>query len=34
MDTTPRDPGLDTLSEGTMAGDPMTQFAGWLAQAQ
>ncbi len=34
MDTTQRDPGLDTLSEGTMAGDPMTQFAGWLAQAQ
>ena len=34
MDTTPRDPGLDTLSEGTMAGDPMTQFAGWMAQAQ
>ncbi len=25
---------LDTLSEDTMAGDPMTQFAGWLAQAQ
>jgi len=34
MDTTPRDPGLATLSEGTMAGDPMTQFAGWMAQAQ
>ena len=34
MDTTPRDPGLDTLSEGMMAGDPMTQFAGWMAQAQ
>jgi pyridoxamine 5'-phosphate oxidase len=33
MDTTQRDPGLDTLSEATMAGDPMTQFAGWLAQA-
>ena len=33
MDTTPRDPGLATLSEGTMAGDPMTQFAGWMAQA-
>lgn len=25
---------LETLSEDTMAGDPMTQFAGWLAQAQ
>ena len=24
---------MDTLSEDTMAGDPMTQFAGWLAQA-
>jgi len=23
-----------TLAEGTMAGDPMTQFAGWLAQAR
>jgi pyridoxamine 5'-phosphate oxidase len=34
MDTTQRDPGLGTLSEDTMAGDPMTQFAGWLAQAQ
>ncbi len=34
MDTTQRDAGLDTLSEATMAGDPMTQFAGWLAQAQ
>ena len=33
MDTRQRDPGLETLSEGTMAGDPMTQFAGWLAQA-
>jgi pyridoxamine 5'-phosphate oxidase len=32
MDTTQRD--LGTLSEATMAGDPMTQFAGWLAQAQ
>jgi pyridoxamine 5'-phosphate oxidase len=32
MDTTRRD--LGTLSEDTMAGDPMTQFAGWLAQAQ
>src|SRR6516165_4653605 len=34
MDTTQRDPALETLSEGTMAGDPMTQFAGWLAQAE
>ncbi len=34
MDTTQRDPGLETLSEATMAGDPMTQFAGWLGQAQ
>ena len=34
MDMTQRDPGLETLSEATMAGDPMTQFAGWMAQAQ
>jgi pyridoxamine 5'-phosphate oxidase len=34
MDMTRSDPGLETLSEDTMAGDPMTQFAGWLAQAQ
>ena len=34
MDTTQRDPALETLSEATMAGDPMTQFAGWLAQAR
>jgi len=34
MDMTRGDPGLETLSEDTMAGDPMTQFAGWLAQAQ
>jgi len=33
MDTTQRDSGLDALSEATMAGDPMTQFAGWMAQA-
>lgn len=33
MNTTQRAPGLETLSEDTMAGDPMTQFAGWLAQA-
>ena len=29
MDTT-----QEALAEDTMAGDPMTQFAGWLAQAQ
>jgi pyridoxamine 5'-phosphate oxidase len=34
MDTTQRDPALETLSEATMADNPMTQFAGWLAQAQ
>ena len=34
MDTTQRDSGLEILSEDTMAGDPMTQFAGWMAQAQ
>ena len=34
MDTTQRDPGLDTLAEATMTSDPMAQFAGWLAQAQ
>ena len=34
MDTTQRDPALETLSEATMPGDPMTQFAGWLAQAR
>ena len=34
MDTTRSDPGLETLSEDTLAGDPMTQFAGWLVQAQ
>jgi len=34
MDTSQRAPGLETLSEDTMAGDPMTQFAGWLGQAQ
>ena len=33
MDTTRRDPALETLSEGTMAGDPMAQFARWLAEA-
>ena len=34
MDTTQRGPGPQTLSEDTMAGDPMTQFAGWLALAR
>lgn len=34
MDTTPREARLETLSEVTMAGDPMTQFAGWMAQAR
>ncbi len=34
MDTPQRAPGLESLSEDTMAGDPMTQFAGWLAQAR
>ena len=34
MDTTPRAASLETLSEDTMAGDPMTQFAGWMTQAR
>jgi pyridoxamine 5'-phosphate oxidase len=34
MDTTPRAARLETLSEATLAGDPMTQFAGWMAQAR
>ncbi len=34
MDITRHNSDLGTLSEGTMAGDPMTQFAGWMAQAQ
>ena len=34
MDTSQRAPGLEILSQDTMAGDPMTQFAGWLDQAQ
>ena len=34
MDTSQRAPSLETLSEDTMAGDPMTQFALWLGQAQ
>ena len=34
MDTTQRDADADGLSEGTMAADPMTQFARWMADAQ
>ena len=34
MDTTKRDPDQDGLSEGVMAGDPMTQFARWMADAE
>src|SRR5271169_6850936 len=34
MDTTQRDPEPGGLSEATMAGDPMTQFAGWMADAE
>jgi pyridoxamine 5'-phosphate oxidase len=34
MDTTQRDPGLEVLSEDILAGDPMTQFAAWMAQAR
>src|ERR1700745_185815 len=34
MDTTQRDPGSDGLSEDAMAGDPMTQFARWMSDAE
>jgi len=34
MDTTQRDPDSETLSEAMMAGDPMTQFALWMSQAE
>jgi len=34
MDTSQSAPGPEILSEDTMARDPMTQFAGWLGQAQ
>ena len=34
MDTTQRDPEPGGLSEATMAGDPMTQFAAWMADAE
>ena len=34
MDTTQRDPDSGGLSEAAMAGDPMTQFARWMADAE
>ena len=34
MDITQRDPDHRTLSEDAMAGDPMTQFALWMDQAE
>src|SRR5271169_1080738 len=34
MDTTQRDPDPGSLSEGTMAGDPMAQFALWMSDAE
>ena len=34
MDTTPRDLHSGGLSEATMAGDPMTQFARWMSDAE
>ena len=34
MDTTRRDPEPGTLSEGMLDGDPMAQFARWLAAAR
>ena len=34
MDTSERDPDSSTLSEETLPGHPMTQFAGWLSDAQ
>jgi pyridoxamine 5'-phosphate oxidase len=34
MDTSERDPDSSTLSEETLASHPMTQFAGWLSDAQ
>ncbi|HEX2819427.1 MAG TPA: pyridoxamine 5'-phosphate oxidase [Streptosporangiaceae bacterium] len=34
MDTTQRDSDSGRLSEATMAGDPMTQFARWMSDAQ
>ncbi len=34
MDITQRDPDKGSLSEGMMAGDPMTQFALWMSDAE
>jgi pyridoxamine 5'-phosphate oxidase len=34
MDTAQRDAGPEGLSPGSMAGDPMTQFARWMSDAQ
>jgi pyridoxamine 5'-phosphate oxidase len=34
MDTTQRDPDSGGLSQDVMAGDPMTQFARWMADAE
>ncbi len=34
MDTTPRDLHSRSLSEATMPGDPMTQFARWMSDAE
>jgi pyridoxamine 5'-phosphate oxidase len=34
MKSTQRDPDSASLSPGTMAGDPMTQFARWMSDAQ
>src|SRR5579863_4769426 len=34
MDTTPRDLYSRSLSEATMPGDPMTQFARWMSDAE
>jgi pyridoxamine 5'-phosphate oxidase len=34
MDSTQHDPGSGTLSREAMAGDPMTQFALWMSQAE
>ena len=34
MDATQRDSDSSGLSEGTMAADPMTQFARWMSDAQ
>ena len=34
MNSTQRDPDSASLSPGTMAGDPMTQFARWMSDAR